>query len=219
MIKLKNPTLQKFILQLIDAIKEENRDAIGYVEPKQLDIPFVISSLYQSFKDYPKKFTEFIKDLEDYPDYEIVIEIPQIYDTVATATVFFVECYPLHEDGDNILDFRYVINFELDDRPWGYCECTPDMPDYREDKHCCGHGCDATFCRFTLTKTYDVTFGSWNGDEHDYWDFEDEFYMSESELKAKKEREEREKEIRRLKDEIEKNTERLNTLMKESELK
>ena len=52
MIKLKTPTLQKFILELIDAIKEENRNVIGHVEPKQLDIPFVISSLYQNFKDY-----------------------------------------------------------------------------------------------------------------------------------------------------------------------
>jgi hypothetical protein len=42
------------------------------------------------------------------------------------------------------------------------------MKDYREDKHCCGHGCDCTFCSFALYKVMHVGGDVWEGDEHDY---------------------------------------------------
>ena len=41
------------------------------------------------------------------------------------------------------------------------------------------------------------------GDEHDYWEFEDEFYLSDKELAKKKENEDREREIKELRNRIE----------------
>lgn len=100
-------------------------------------------------------------------------------------------------------NYDYELCFTYDTRDYGYCQCTPNMTDYREDKHCCGHGCDASFCEFSIYKVLHITSGSWEGDEHDYWNFEDEFYLSDKELAEKKEKEDREREIEELKNRIE----------------
>ena len=86
------------------------------------------------------------------------------------------------------------------------------MTDYREDKHCCGHGCDATFCEFSLHKVLHITSGSWYGDEHDYWEFEDEFYTSDKELADKKAEEDKSRMIEELKNRIEADQKRLDEL-------
>ena len=44
---------------------------------------------------------------------------------------------------------------------------------------------------------------SWDGDERDYWDLEDEFYMSEKEIDDKKAEEDRLRKIEELKNQIE----------------
>lgn len=109
-------------------------------------------------------------------------------------------------------EYIYELCFTYDTRDYGYCECTPDMPDYREDKHCCGHGCDAVFCEFSLHKVLHIVSGSWEGDEHNYWDFEDEFYLGDKELAEKKESEDREREIKELRNRIETDQKRLTEL-------
>ena len=43
---------------------------------------------------------------------------------------------------------------------------------------------------------------SWHGDEHDYWNFEDEFYKNDNELADKKAKEETERKIRELQERI-----------------
>ena len=105
-----------------------------------------------------------------------------------------------------------MISFNINERLYGYCECTPDMTDYREDKYCCGHGCDAVFCEFDLYKVVHIVSESWNGDEHDYWDFEDSFYEAEDEIAERKLRHDRELAIKELKDMIAANQKRLEEL-------
>ena len=106
-------------------------------------------------------------------------------------------------------NYYYRICFSYDKRDWGYCECTPDMEDYREDKKCCGHGCDASFCSFSLHKINNIMSDSWHGDEHDYWDFEDKFYMDDKELADKKNKEETERKIRELQERISSDSKKL----------
>lgn len=48
-----------------------------------------------------------------------------------------------------------------------------------------------------------------NGDEHDYWKFEDEFYKENRELAEKEANESREREIRELKARIEADSKKL----------
>lgn len=200
MQKLKNNTLQKFLDYFIEELKNENEDR-EYREEVELDIPFIVSTLYQSLKDEEYKYKEFISDLERWFDYNLAVErTTNDYNGIIDVSINLVK----FGDYKNYKtpDYDYKICFEFDDREYGFCNCTPDMEDYREDKKCCGHGCDATFCKFKLCKITDITKDTWNGDEHDYWDFEDEFYMSDKELADKKNKKEKQRKIKELKETI-----------------
>lgn len=204
MKKLQNYTLQKFLDNFIEELKYENeiRTRCNYYDKKKLDIPFIISSLYQSFDKYPDVYKEFVEDLKRDDDYQIVIDDPNNEYEIINVSIYI---YEFNES----LDYHYQLKFYYEDRNYGYCECTPDMEDYSEDKHCCGHGCDATFCRFEFKKVLNVFGGGWEGDEHDYWDFEDEFYASEKELADKKAEEEKKNIIKMLKERIAADSKRL----------
>lgn len=203
MHKLQNDTLQRFLDYFIEELKRTNEDRKLY-DIKELDIPFIISSLWQSFKNSPDKYKDFISDLEEWSDYNIGInESQNDYNDIIDVTVNLAN-YKDFEDSENWYpEHDYKFEFTYDARNWGYCECTPDMPDYREDKHCCGHGCDASFCSFELHKVLHVMEDTWHGDEYDYWDFEDEFYASDKELADKKAEEDRAMTIKKLKEQIE----------------
>ena len=205
MQKLQNNTLQKFLENVITELKRHNDGRQLYdIDIPEFDIPFIISSLWQSFNDNPCKYKEFISDLEKWSDYNVNIdESRNDYNGIIDVTVVLADFN--NSEYLDILYSDYDYRFELSyyTRDYGYCECTPDMPDYREDKHCCGHGCDAHFCQFDLYKVLHITKDTWNGDEHDYWDFEDEFYMSDKELADKKAEEDRLRKIEELKNQIE----------------
>lgn len=214
MKKLQNNTLQRFIDNLIDTLKVEINNKRSQFKNDQLDIPFIISSLYQSFErdSSVNIYKEFIADLERYSDYVIAIEnTNNDYDGIIYVSISLIKYidndryYRTYDDPD----YDYRLCFSYDERLYGYCVCVPGMKDYREDKDCCGHGCDATFCRFQLQKILNITKDSWYGDEHDYWNFEDEFYKQRKELANKKKEEDRIKEIKRLKKQIKKDTKRL----------
>lgn len=214
MQKLENKTLQNFLERFIKSLKREKEYVHNDLISNQLDIPFIISSLYQSFKNNPSDYTEFISDLENYPDYGFSVENSRNdYNGIVDAYVYLSK-YMSEEDLGDIQspNYDYLLSFTYDERDYGYCMCTSDMEDYREDKHCCGHGCDATFCEFLLQKISYIKRDSWRGDEHDYWDFEDEFYLNNEELAAKKERKDREVEIRELRKRIEEDNKRLKEL-------
>lgn len=208
MNKLENNSLQIFLDRFIEELKEE-----GKRQRAEFDIPFIISSLTQSFQNNPEKYYQFAKDLDVYSDYTITILNSQndyngIIDVQINLVKYIFKDGSMYEDQKHP-EHIYELCFTYDTRDYGYCECTPDMPDYREDKHCCGHGCDAVFCEFSLHKVLQIASGSWDGDEHDYWDFEDEFYLRNKELAEKKEKEDREREIEELKRRIEADQKRL----------
>lgn len=205
MYKLENYTLQHFIDNLVRELDQENSER-ERDNKSQLDIPFIISTLHQSFKNSPDKFNEFEKDLVEWSDYFIVInDSHNTYNGIIDVDVILGK-----ETSDTDFDcaeyeyanYHYMISFNTNERLYGYCDCTPDMPDYREDKHCCGHGCDAVFCEFDLEKVVSVISGSWKGDEHDYWDFETAFYETEDEIGVRKLKRDRELAIKELKDKI-----------------
>ena len=193
-----NITIQNFIEQLIDVLKYENT----YREPngKKLDIPFLVSVLWQDLTNNYECYNEFCSDLRDCDNYDIVIGEDNY--CICKVNVF------LYNEDDDLKcvgesDFRYEITFSYDERNWEYCQCSPGDPDYREDKHCCGHGCDWEAPSVEVRKSFLVSNHSWSGDEHDYWDFEDKFYANDKEENDKKLLAEREYKIRNLKETIE----------------
>ena len=212
MKKLQNYTLQKFLDTFVDELKRENSDR-EYHDTRKLNIPFIISTLYQSFNNNTDKYNEFISDLEKWSDYGLIIDKPvNDYNGIIDVTVSLIK-YDEESEEDyseyDTPDYDYKFCFSYDERNWGYCECTPDMDDYREDKKCCGHGCDASFCAFELHKIVHVVEDTWHGDEHDYWDFEDEFYASDKELADKKASEDKARMIKELKSRIEADSKKL----------
>lgn len=211
MQKLENKTLQNFLERFIESLKHEKEYTHNDLISNQLDIPFIISSLYQSFKNNTSDYTEFISDLEEYSNYGFSFENSRNdYNGIIDVYVYLSkETNDWQEETPN---YDYLLSFTYDERDYGYCMCTSDMEDYREDKQCCGHGCDATFCEFLLQKISYIKRDSWNGDEHSYWDFEDEFYKNDEELATQKREEDREIEIRELKKKIEEYSKRLAVL-------
>lgn len=217
MKKLENNVLQRFLDKFIECLKSEI--GCNNLKNDQLDIPFIISSIYQSFEEHTDIFKEFIQDLCLYSDYNIsILDSQNDYNGLIDVDIYLVKYLDKYTEDNQLYtdsnkpNYDYRLCFTYDTRNYGYCECTPDMLDYREDKQCCGHGCDASFCEFSLHKVLHITSGSWEGDEHDYWDFEDEFYQSDKELAEKKEKEDREQEIEELRNRIEADHKRLSEL-------
>lgn len=209
MEKLKNNRLQCFIDKLVDELKRGNRE---------IDIPFTISTLYQNFANNEACYADFIRDITEYSDYGFTVSDSKNEYNGTIDVMIYLYRY-VKEDETAYMDdytnpgYDYELSFGIESRDWDYCQCTPDMPDYRADKHCCGHGCDASFSEFTLNKIINVTKGTWNGDEHDYWDFEDSFYKSDKESKDEKEKKELEVKIKRLKNTIEESKKELERLL------
>ena len=209
MKKLQNDTLQKFLENVITELKRTNEDRKIY-DIKGLDIPFIVSSLWQSFNNNPDKYKEFISDLGKWSDYNVNIdESRNDYNGIIDVTVVLADIGNSEYLDVLYSDYDYRFEFSYDTRDYGYCECSPDMPDYREDKHCCGHGCDASFCQFDLYKVLHITNDTWQGDEHDYWDFEDDFYKDDKELAEQEEKRHKELEIKELKARIEADSKKL----------
>lgn len=147
-------------------------------------------------------YDEFCSDLRDCDNYDIVIGDDNYY--ICKVNIFLYN--EIENDDWKCLresDSRYELTFNYDEHNWGYCECKPGDPDYREDKHCCGHGCDWDAPSIEVRKSFLVSNHSWHGDEHDYWDFEDKFYESDNEENQKKLIAEREYKIKSLKETIE----------------
>ena len=188
-----NITIQNFIERLVEVLKYEN--TYGELNGKELDVPFLVSALWQDLMYNSKHYDVFCSDLRDCDNYDIVIEDSEYYICKANVIIYNEEVYGLI--------FRYELTFSYDEHNLGYCECKPGDPDYREDKHCCGHGCDWDAPSIEVRKSFLVSNHSWSGDEHDYWDFEDKFYADDKEANEKKLLAERECKIRNLKETIE----------------
>lgn len=196
-------TLHSFVKDLVLSLKKENecREPNGI----KFNIPFLISTLCQSFNNDESLYKQFISDLKECDDYDICIDdLRPTYQNTCTVIVSFYN--DNNEDGYGYpeeLNFQYEITFSFSERYYQYCDCTPDDPDYREDKKCCGHGCDWDAPKFEMRKNLLVSSQTWVGDEHDYWNFEDWFYANDNEENQKKLIAEKEDKIRNLKETIE----------------
>lgn len=58
----------------------------------------------------------------------------------------------------------------------------------------------------------DVYQHTWDGDEHDFWDFEDDFYKSEFDLEEQKKKRDREYEIKQIQKRMKADEQRLKEL-------
>lgn len=68
MYKLENKTLQAFLDNLVEALKDENEsrewdNQYGDSKKQIFDIPFLVSSLGQAFKEKPDTYSDFTQCL------------------------------------------------------------------------------------------------------------------------------------------------------------
>lgn len=195
--------VNQFIGNLTEELLSENNDRKYDCDKKQLDIPFIISTLSQHLND--KELNPFLNDIES-GNYNIRYEdIPDRYYEYGKIVISFYEWKTINEEHhySDINDYAYSIILLHDPRDWGYCQCKSTDRDYREDKDCCGHGCDWWAPAFRIVK--EISVGSqknWDGDEHSFWDFEDNLYKSDRELAEEKERKDKEQKIKHLQDSI-----------------
>lgn len=212
MQKLENSTLQGFLERLAEELKNENEDREWDNQSEEdkksiFNIPFLISSLWEAFKTERNTYSDFIKCLKKSYDYQInIVEPDNDYYGICKAIIGFHVSEEVYE---GLEEYQYEIHFLYDQRDWGYCQCTPDMKDFREDKNCCGHGCDWWAPSFEIRKSYIMGNHAWSGDEHDYWEFEDEFYASDKELADKKAEEDKARMIEELRNRIESDQKKL----------
>lgn len=205
---------QKFLDNLAREIADWNEANKSNPNTYEAPVPFYIAALWNQFKFHGEKYKEFFDDVKD-ETYQIV---PNEYGDIYSVILWEKIDTGWYSDLDR-KNYHYEIHFSYEERYWGYCECQPGDDDYNEGHQCCGHGCDWDAPAVRVYKCYDVDNGVWNGDEHDYWDFEDAFYKDDLELKARIEEEAKRQRIKELEKQIASYQNDLDKLKKEMEEK
>lgn len=203
---------QKFLDNLVREITDWNEVNKSNPNTYKAPVPFYVAALWNQFKFHSEKYAGFFDDVKDENHYQIVSnEYGDIYSVILweknDAGKWYLD--------ENCKNYHYEFHFSYDERYLGYCECQPGDDDYNEDRQCCGHSCDWDAPAVTVYKCYDVDDGVWNGDEHDYWDFEDAFYKDDLELKAHIEEEAKRQRIKELEKQITSYQDDLDMLKKE----
>lgn len=161
-----NQHLKKLLSELETILLDENQ----YKKTEQkLDIPFLLSGLYQSFYLQENLYLDFINCLSSQSYYVYLTDSDRTYNKICKAIIQF------YDTSLNDTDYRYEIDFFFVPRNWKYCSCNPTYKDYREDKKCCGHGCDWDAPAFEIRKSFVMHRHEWMGDQAMYWDFEDQY--------------------------------------------
>ena len=200
-----NNVKEDLINKIVDELKRVNEDKV-YRGKRELNIPFMIAPLSQSLE----QFDSLIKELEDHTHYRVNYIEPEQENYYSNGTIEITlekNDNELNEDEkymkeNNICsyfptDYTYKINFEIDERDWEFCQCSEGDEDYDERHNCCGHGCDWSAPACSIEKVIEIGSKAWEGDEHDYWDFEDKFHNVDEKEKQKQAK------INRLKNQIE----------------
>ncbi len=174
----KEKVINMFINDVKEVLEKENGDVV------KIDLPFMVAPLLQNL--YKEKYSEFILNLKDYYYSIDFIEDTSFGYSRSNGKLKIVFYLP------NTSPLTYQINFTYEERNKqnGYCQCNYEDEGYREDKECCGHDCEWDAPSFELTKIVEIGSDSFEGDEHDYWDYEDVFYFKDN-VKALEEEQEK----------------------------
>jgi hypothetical protein len=156
-----------FIRELIDTLNRENEYRIDN-NKRPLDICYMVSIIDQNINDSNVFINDITRNEYRISSYE--------EDNTGGYTYGSISVYIIKNDDEN---YYYRITFKSDERSWGYCQCSPEDKDYNSKHDCCGHGCDWFAPAFTIEKVESILNSSWNGDESDYWKFEEEFSKNE----------------------------------------
>lgn len=199
---------ENFIKLVTEALKTEYDRQVYYNE-KTLNIPYLIAPLLQVLESEEENsdLITLFNDLKDYPEYNIYYSSDKT-EGYSNGSLEINLCRCLeeslneYENHYETANFTYSIIFGFDERYWGYCKCSVGDEDYRADKECCGHGCDWVAPTVAIHKNIHICSNNFRGDEHNFWDFEDEFYESDEKFALEKEMRDKENKITYIKERI-----------------
>lgn len=192
---MKKVNYEELSKQLINDIIEE----LKYSDIEEERICFMVAPLYQTLENNE----ELLNDISKYK-YCVTYFEPEEDE----YTNGYISIYLSDEDG-NELPYIYELEFNIDGRLWGYCQCSDEDKDYDARYKCCGHGCDWYAPAYSIRKITYICNNSWIGDEHDYWEFKDNFYNV---TKKEKEEEIKNNRIKELQETIKRCSEELDEL-------
>lgn len=174
------PIVTKFFKLLINEVEELNDKRKA---KDKLNTAFLIAPLAQDINYHFEKYADFAEDLR-YLTLVCVEVMSNDYKDQVKANIYI----------DEEEKYYYEIVFNSDTAYLGYCECIKTDKGYREDKKCCGYNCDWDYPTVEVRKVQIVSKHDWEGTQHEYWNFEDEFFDKND--KAKRERIKKESKIR-----------------------
>lgn len=174
------PIVTKFFKLLINEVEELNDKRKA---KDKLNTAFLIAPLAQDINYHFEKYADFAEDLR-YLGLVCAEVISNDYKDQVKANIYI----------DEEEKYYYEIIFDSDTSYLGYCECIKTDNGYREDKQCCGYDCDWDYPTVEVRKVRIVSKHDWEGTQHEYWNFEDEFFDKND--KAKRERIKKESKIR-----------------------
>lgn len=189
---MENGTHKDFLDKLTLALNHENERRAGSDTPL-LDVAFLVAPVEQHIAE--PQFEEFGRYLAagEYSIQYIGSSEEDYGYTNGTVQVF---------SGSDDMVGVYILAFGVDERPWGYCICSPQKEGYDPEHRCCGDGCDWVAPAFILEKRRVVGRGDWNGIERDYWAYEDAFNAKLAALNADLDRAKKERKAEHLRSEI-----------------
>jgi hypothetical protein len=133
-----------------------------------------IMDYYATMKQH-KDFMQFIIDDCSKYYFDFYYNKPEDY-TNGSITIYFQH---------SLLSYFYKIDLLFAERPWGYCQCTPEMEGYNSEHKCCGNGCDWIAPNIKIDKIETLSCFSFDGFEKDMWKLKEEFNNDLKELHKK----------------------------------
>lgn len=154
---------------LIQHKKEKhNFDACGY---------------FETIKQHLDKLSSILSDCERY---EINLHFEEDTTNAYTNGKIFVYLWQKAKESETYPTHHYEIELCRDERYWGYCECSPDDPDYNPKYECCGYRCDWVAPSVNVKRVEDIASFSFDGYKKDMWALREKWEEEHRELEELK---------------------------------
>lgn len=153
---------EKFFQELKKYLLNEQGEQLKMFIPYYETIVQAKDDIKELIDDAEKYYIEFRYEKDKYDGY-----------TDGEIKVHFYEKDPNSDYGwQSAIDHYYKIELRLDDRMWGYCQCTPQDEGYNPKYDCCGDGCDWTAPQINVTKITGLSYHAFNGEQRELWELE-----------------------------------------------
>lgn len=164
---------EKFIKELIESLEFHNTHKEE--EDENIDVCSIVSVVDQQIE----KCQDFMEDISS-KEFQIGMYKKDTTEGYTNGDIYIYiikgyEDFNGYESPTIYENYHYCIEFLIDERFWGYCDCSPEDEGYNEEYGCCGKGCDWVAPKFSISKIFEMETFKWVGLESEYWDYKKEY--------------------------------------------